>query len=176
MGSTRSLVRARATAQEQEWVDAELVEHVELLEAQVASLETERDRLETELSIARSWVKELALWLDEAQMRTKGKALPAVPADDLAGMILSPRTARLLEDAEVNPGKRDKRVSLGRLVAEHVVIQPHAVSDDCLPNLRVLQAAEAGELVGGLVRKRRGRNREIAARVRGVVVVLKRRL
>lgn len=103
MGSTRSLVRARATAQEQEWVDAELVEHVELLEAQVASLETERDRLETELSIARSWVKELALWLDEAQMRTKGKALPAVPADDLTGMILSPRTARLLEEAEATP-------------------------------------------------------------------------
>ena len=98
MGSSRSLgVRARASAHEQEWVDAELVEHVELLEAQVASLETERDRLETELSVARSWAKELALWLDEAQMRTEGKALPAMPADDLAG-ILSPRTARLLEE------------------------------------------------------------------------------
>ena len=42
MGPTRNPVRARASADEQEWVDAELVEHVELLEAEVASLETER--------------------------------------------------------------------------------------------------------------------------------------
>jgi len=79
MESSRSLVGPRASAHEQEWVDAEFVEHVELLEAQVASLETERDRLEFELSVAQSWVKELALWVDEAQMRTGEKALPAVP-------------------------------------------------------------------------------------------------
>jgi hypothetical protein len=103
MWSTRSLVWARPTAQEQEWADAELVEQVELLEVQVASLETERDRLATELSIARSWVKELALWLDEAQMRTGRKALPTRRADDLAGMILSPRTVRLLQEAEAAP-------------------------------------------------------------------------
>ena len=103
MGSTRSLVWARPTAQEQEWADAELLEQVELLEAQAASLETERDRLATELSIARSWVKELALWPDEAQMRTGRKALPAWRADDLAGMILSPRTVRLLQEGEAAP-------------------------------------------------------------------------
>lgn len=102
MGSSRSLVRTRATADEQEWLDAELVEQVELLEAQIASLETERDRLETDLSIARSWVKERALWLDEAQMRTGGKALPAM-AEDLAEMILSPRTVRLLQEKEAAP-------------------------------------------------------------------------
>lgn len=103
MGSTRSLVWARPTAQEQEWADAELLEQVELLEVQAASLETERDRLATELSIARSWVKDLALWLDEAQMRTGRKALPAWRADDLAGMILSPRTVRLLREGEAAP-------------------------------------------------------------------------
>ena len=54
----------------------------------------------TELSIARSWVKELALWLDEAQMRTGRKALPARRGDGLAGMILSPRTVRLLQEGE----------------------------------------------------------------------------
>ena len=87
MGSTRSLVWA--TAQEQGWADAEPAERVELqlLEAQVASLKTERDRLATELSIARSWVKELARWLDEAQMRTGGKALPTRRADDIVGIL-----------------------------------------------------------------------------------------
>jgi hypothetical protein len=103
MWSTRSQVWARPTAQEQEWADAELVEQVELLEAQAASLETERDRLATELSITHSWVKELALWLDEAQMRTGRKALPTRRADDLAGMILSPRTVRLLKEGEAAP-------------------------------------------------------------------------
>lgn len=103
MWSTRSLVWARPTAQEQEWADAELVEQVELLEAQAASLETERARLATELSNARSWVKELALWPDEAQMRTGRKALPEWRADDLAGMILSPRTVRLLQEGEAAP-------------------------------------------------------------------------
>jgi hypothetical protein len=104
MGSSRSLtVLAGGRADEQECVDAELVEQVELLEVQAASLETERDRLATELSIARSWVKELALWLDEAQMRAGRKALPARRADDLAGMILSPRTVRLLQEGEAAP-------------------------------------------------------------------------
>ena len=102
MGPTRRLVRARPSADEQEWVDAELVEHVELLEAEVASLETERELFKTELSIARSWVKELALWLDEAQMRTGGKTLSAMSADDLVG-IFSPRTVRLLQEKETAP-------------------------------------------------------------------------
>jgi hypothetical protein len=107
MGPTRNPVRARASADEQEWVDAELVEHVELLEAEVASLETERELLKTELSIARSWVKELALWLDEAQMRAGGKTLPAMSADDLVG-ILSPRTVRLLQEKETAPIDRGR--------------------------------------------------------------------
>ncbi len=73
MGISRS-VAVSTRAYEQVWADAALVEQVELLEAQLASLETERGRLETELYIAQSWVKELALWLDEAQLA--GTALP----------------------------------------------------------------------------------------------------
>ena len=64
MGSSRS-VAVRTCAYEQEWADAALVEQLELLEAKLASLETERGRLETELYIAQNWVKELALWLDD---------------------------------------------------------------------------------------------------------------
>jgi hypothetical protein len=75
MGISRS-VAVSTRAYEQEWADAALVEQVELLEAQLASLETERGRLETELYIAQSWVKELALWLDEAQLPTGVKPLP----------------------------------------------------------------------------------------------------
>jgi hypothetical protein len=119
MWSTRSLVWARPTAQEQEWADAELVEQVELLEAQAASLETERARLAPGLSIARSW---LALWLGEAQRRTGRKALPAWRADDLAGMILSPRTVRLLQEGEAAP------IAWGRLARlAGFVLAPWAV-------------------------------------------------
>ena len=115
MGPTRNPVRARASADEQEWVDAELVEHVELLEAEVASLETERELFKTELSIARSWVKELALWLDEAERRTGGKALPAMSADEL-GEILSPRTVRLLQEKETAPIARGRLALLSGFV------------------------------------------------------------
>jgi len=116
MGSSRSFaVLAEVRADEQEWVDAELVEQVELLEAKVASLETE-------LSVAQSWVKELALWLDEAQMRTGGKALPAVPADELVGIRSSPDTTRLLEEIEATP------IAWGRLVVlAGLVLAPWAV-------------------------------------------------
>jgi hypothetical protein len=78
MGSSRS-VAVRTCAYEQEWADAALVERLELLEAKLASLETERGRLETELYIAQSWVKELALWLDEAQLPTGVKPVPGTP-------------------------------------------------------------------------------------------------
>jgi hypothetical protein len=78
MGSSRS-VAARTCAYEQEWADAALVEQLELLEAKLASLEAERGRLETELYIAQSWVKELALWLDEAQPPTGVKPAPGTP-------------------------------------------------------------------------------------------------
>jgi hypothetical protein len=87
MGSSRS-VAARTCAYEQEWADAALVEQLELLEAKLASLETERGRLETELYIAQSWVKELALWLDEAQLPTGVEARPWDAGDDLEPLTL----------------------------------------------------------------------------------------
>ena len=93
----------RAQAHEHEWFDAELADRVELLEAHVVSLETERGRLETELSIAQSWVKELALWLDDAQRPTRAKPIPVASADDLGEILLSPSTARALRDAEAVP-------------------------------------------------------------------------
>jgi len=88
MGSSRS-VAVRTYALEQEWADAALIEQVELLDAQLASLETERSRLETELFIAQSWVKELALWLDEAAAHRS----EARPWD--AGENLEPLTPQL---------------------------------------------------------------------------------
>jgi len=81
MGSSWSLaVLAGARADEQECVDAELVEHVELL---------------------------------EAQMRIGGKTLPAMRA---AGMILSPRTVRLLQEEEAAPIAWGRLALLGGLV------------------------------------------------------------
>ena len=52
MGSTgrRFSVRAGEPTWIQDWVDAELVERVEVVEARVASLDLERDRLEAELA------------------------------------------------------------------------------------------------------------------------------
>jgi hypothetical protein len=82
MGSSRS-VAVRTYAYEQEWADPAPVEQVELLEAQLANLETERSRLETELFIAQSWVKELALWLDEAQLASGVKPVPWDAGEDL---------------------------------------------------------------------------------------------
>lgn len=98
MRTRRGVARFREE-HESEWLGAELVERIELLEAQVAALERERTRLETELVVARSWVKELALWLDEAQARTGGRALPATDPARLEG-FLAPETIRLLSDVE----------------------------------------------------------------------------
>jgi hypothetical protein len=81
---------------------AELHEQIELLEAHIRSLRAERELRATELLVARSWVKELALWLDEAQQRTGGTALPATTPQDQEA-FLSPRTIRLLHEAEHGP-------------------------------------------------------------------------
>lgn len=50
---------------EQEWQQADLAERAEKAEAEAARLRTRVDDLETNLLVARLWVKELALWLDE---------------------------------------------------------------------------------------------------------------
>jgi hypothetical protein len=57
---------ALATADQAEWSHADRREDVEFLEERVSELTVELERIKTELTIARLWVKELALWLDTA--------------------------------------------------------------------------------------------------------------
>jgi hypothetical protein len=57
---------ALARADQAEWSHADRREHVEYLEERVSELTVELERIKTELTIARLWVKELALWLDTA--------------------------------------------------------------------------------------------------------------
>ncbi len=54
-----------ATATRRESAEAALLERIELLEAEVRGLRAERELLETELTIAKHWVKELAEWVEE---------------------------------------------------------------------------------------------------------------
>jgi len=91
-----------ASAHEREWVDAEQVEHIELLQSQIDTLQVERERLKTELLVARSWVKELALWLDVAQAQTGRDALRATKPDELTE-ILSPCMIQQLCEGEKAP-------------------------------------------------------------------------
>lgn len=104
-------------SRESEWHDAELAERVELLRSQAHGLEAERERLQTELLVARSWVEELALWLDEAQARTGGTALPATKADDGPEAILSPRTLQLLHERPSAPVPWDRVARVAALGA-----------------------------------------------------------
>ena len=106
-----------ASAHEREWVDAEQVEHIELLQSQIDTLQVERERLKTELLVARSWVKELALWLDLAQARTGRDALPVTKPGDLTE-ILSPSTLQQLCEGEKAP------IAWGKVaaVAGHVLL------------------------------------------------------
>lgn len=106
-----------ASAHEREWVDAEQVEHIELLQSQIDTLQVERERLKTELLVARSWVKELALWLDLAQARTGRDALPVTKPGELTE-ILSPSTIQQLCEGEKAP------IAWGKVaaVAGHVLL------------------------------------------------------
>jgi hypothetical protein len=58
---------ALARADQAVWSHADRRENVEFLEERVSELTVELERIKTELTIARLWVKELALWLDTAQ-------------------------------------------------------------------------------------------------------------
>ena len=106
-----------ASAHEREWVDAEQVEHIELLQSQIDTLQVEREWLKTELLVARSWVKELALWLDLAQARTGRDALPVTKPGELTE-ILSPSTLQQLCEGEKAP------IAWGKVaaVAGHVLL------------------------------------------------------
>ena len=106
-----------ASVHEREWVDAEQVEYIELLQSQIDTLQVERERLKTELLVARSWVKELALWFDVAQARTGRDALRVTKPDELTE-ILSPCTIRQLCEDEKAP------IAWGKVaaVAGHVLL------------------------------------------------------
>ena len=54
-----------ATATWRESGEAALLERIELLESEVRELRAERELLETELTIAKSWVKGIAEWVEE---------------------------------------------------------------------------------------------------------------
>jgi hypothetical protein len=91
--------RAQRGTHEAEWRNAELAERVELLESQVKALRVERERLWTDLRVAQLWVKELTLWLDEAQTRMGDAALLLpTPAPEL-----SPETLAALREHEKTP-------------------------------------------------------------------------
>jgi hypothetical protein len=60
---------ALAEAKQVEWSHADGREQVEFLENRVSELTLELERLKTELTVSRLWVKELALWLDMAQAK-----------------------------------------------------------------------------------------------------------
>ena len=94
-----------------EWEYAELVEQVEVLRSQLRDLEAERDHLRTDLRVAQLWVKELALWLEEAQARTGGTALQP------PGIALAPETLAALGEWQAKPTPWRRVASIGAIVA-----------------------------------------------------------
>jgi hypothetical protein len=99
------------TGRETEWASAELVERLEVAQSRAAELRSERDRLLTELRVAQLWVKELALWLDDAQARTGGRAL-APP-----GLALGPRTVAALRRHAEEPVPWRRLAAVSAIVA-----------------------------------------------------------
>ena len=93
-----------------EWESAELVERFELLESRVKALQEERERLRTELRIAQLWVKELALWLDEALARKGVRALQP------PGLALAPETLTVLREENERALPWARLATLGALV------------------------------------------------------------
>ncbi len=97
MGLTRRLFRVTAQEQEwvQDWVDAELAERVELIEAQVTNLDAERDRLETELAER--------VELIEAQVTNLDAERDRLETELSVAQSWAPRTVRLLQEEEEAP-------------------------------------------------------------------------
>lgn len=116
MEPIRQLIRPSSTpGTDWEWREAGLLDRLERAETKAARLTGECERLETELVIARLWVKELALWLDEAQDRTAGMALSPTSAEELD--VLSPQTARLLRTGLEPPLPWRKLVAIAAIAA-----------------------------------------------------------
>jgi hypothetical protein len=93
-----------------EWEYAGLVEQLETLESRVDDLRAERDRLRTDLRIAQLWVKELALWLDEAHAQSREAAF------GLAGLAPAPELLATLHEREAEPILWGRVASIGALV------------------------------------------------------------
>ena len=84
----------------QQWTDAELLEQVELLEAQVESLKAERDRLKVELHFSRGWAEE-SLWSEKVRARGEGSESAARAADE--AVSIAPSHFATLEEEELGP-------------------------------------------------------------------------
>jgi len=89
---------------------AELLDRAEKAEAQVGEANRRLERAETRLLIARLWVKELALWVDEAQGRSRGTALDS-------NSILAWRTRALVREREHKPLPVYRLLAVSGLVA-----------------------------------------------------------
>lgn len=93
-----------------EWEYAVLVEQLEIQESRVDDLRAERDRLRTDLRIAQLWVKELALWLDEAHAQS------AEAAFGPAGLAPAPELLAALHEREAEPIPWGRVAFIGALV------------------------------------------------------------
>jgi hypothetical protein len=93
---------------EQEWREALLVDRAERAEAEAARLQAELEKQTSELLVARLWVKELALSLDESHQRRSSLS-------DLGG--LSRETEALLRSRLEEPSPVQKIVIVAGIVA-----------------------------------------------------------
>jgi hypothetical protein len=94
-----------------EWFEAQLIDRAERAEAEAATLRADLERRETELLIARLWVKELALWLEEA---TQGDR--TWPVSSLA-VRLSPQAGRASHERLETPHRGRRLATVAAMVA-----------------------------------------------------------
>jgi hypothetical protein len=93
-----------------EWREVDLVDRAERAEAEAAALKATLERRDTELTIARLWVKELALWLDEA------RAFEDAPwSTPLSALRLTPRTDPLPDQPPDGP-KPGRKLAAGAAI------------------------------------------------------------
>jgi hypothetical protein len=95
-----------------EWYDAALIDRAEKAEAEAAELRATLERRETERLIARLWVKELALWFDEANAREGGH-----PATLLSELRLAPRTESIVRERLGHPRPWRRLATVAAVIA-----------------------------------------------------------